>query len=717
MIEQVTPATRKLLVECRCLAMCDGTENSFAKLDEAADGLASGDAHIDRIAVHLLKAELLYADDNSEDSLQVFREKIDPELYNLPDEIRLTIGDNRNLISFPHESEHFRQFYHGFDERRLAGVRILNHDALLSAMKSAQEGKHFESLPILWRELRRAYLKASWRGSWVVSKHMAQECLDLGLPHEAAYYAMLSMDSAFGERIGEHLLARRDPHLIELTINRILASANLRRHAVVACSLIHTVGDAIPQEQLGRLVEWVLPRSREQRRSLSACVLMEKAWMALGSIAPQLSNAQAHKVVAAAVSHPLWRTVHVDRRHIIPVLNRCVVHLDPVELRECANQVLPLVTNLKFDVDYVEAINLVCHMADLGGEEVKSIIADAVIPQGVRISNSVIAQVAPALGRRISDAEGLVRMSDNVAAEIRLLVQRLDSGKDPIKIAGAVGMVSKPVGGHELVVHIGVNSHALRALSEHRHMLPSSSIQSLVESILTMLGEPENMLSNKAQLMLALADFGDRLGNGLDQKIFDTLRPFAEGNIIEPTVVLTSQELKDPLNPFKMHYGEPGQVRGTAIYALACIEKAKPGVYASKLSSILEPALSDVDPEVRRLAFAAAREIPELPPAALTAVLMGTRDPDTGAAASAFHAIATKKNLRLTESQRALLLYGVRMAKESPDTELRVAGALVISNILRHTRAAANGELAELAKGFAQDICFSVRNAFKGGLA
>lgn len=710
MIERVMPSTRKLLVECRCLAMRDGSENSIAKLDEAVDRLASGDARLDRIALHLLKAELLYLDNKAEKSLEVFRDKIDSELHDLPDEIRLIIGDNRNLIGTWHEPEHPRRFYLGFDERRLAGVRILDSNALLAATRSAEEGKHFESLPAVWRELRRAYLKASWRGSWVISKHMAKECLDLGWPHEAAYHAMLSMDSEFGERIGKHLLACRDLHLIKLTIDKIFASASLRRHAVVACSLIHALGDAIPQERLGDLLEWLLPWSREQRAGLADCTLMEKAWMALGSIAPQLNTIQAHQVATAAVSHPLWRTVHIDRRHIIPVLNRCVTHLDPTELPEFASQALPLVTNLKSDVDYVEAINLVCHMAALGGEKVKSMIAEAVIPEGIEVSNSVLIRVAPALGRRIADANRLARMADKVATEIRLLVQRVKPGESPTRVSGAVGMVTKPVGEQKLVVHIGVNAHALAALSGLRDILADCAIQSLVESMLAMLVERENVLSNKAELMLALADFADRLSDGLHQKVLDTIGPFAEGNIIEPTVVMTSQELKEPLNPFRMHYGEPAQVRGTAIYTLACIEKAKPGVYGKRFNSILEPALSDMDPEIRRFAFAAAREAPRLSSPSFMALLMGTRDPDPKAAAAALYAIGASKNLKLTKSRWDLLLYGIRMARESPDAELRRAGALVISNMRQQATLPKDQRIAELAKGFAEDICFSVRN-------
>jgi len=583
-------------------------------------------------------------------------------------------------------------------------------NALLTAIESAEEGKHFKSLPILWRELRRAYLKTSWRGFWLMSKYMAREYLEIESPHEAIHHAVVSMNTKLAKKIGRYLLERRDANLIKLTINKVLTAASLRRHAVVACSLIHTLGDAICQEQLEDVVQWLLPRCAEKRNRLDSCMLMPEAWKALGSIVPLLNTTQTHKIVTAAVRHPLWREVHVDRRNILPVLHGCIVHLDLNELEDLAKKVLPIVTTLKSDIDYVEAINLVCQIATLGDDKLKSTIAESLMPKGAEISNSVLIEAAPKLGRQIVGADELERIAERFAENIRLQVQRLSLEEDVVRLAGEVFVITKPFEDYKLVVHVGMNSHALATLSRQRDVLTNASIKLLVEAVLSMLVEPENVMKNKVELMLVLAEFGDRFGRELSQNVFGVLRPFATGNITEPTAIMTTQESKDPLNPFKMNNTEPTQVRGIAIYTLACIEKANPKMYGKSLAEILEPALRDINPDIRKYAFAAAKETPKLSSESLIALLVGTRDSDAQAAVSAFYAIATKKDLKLNKSQWDLLFYGVTMASESPDSVLRQAGAFVILNILKQGSMSADKRISELARTFSEDICFSVRN-------
>jgi len=72
MIEHIASDTRKLLIECRCLAMRDGIKISIAKLDDAVEKLGDQDKLLDTITLQLLKAELLYLDDKVAESLKAF---------------------------------------------------------------------------------------------------------------------------------------------------------------------------------------------------------------------------------------------------------------------------------------------------------------------------------------------------------------------------------------------------------------------------------------------------------------------------------------------------------------------------------------------------------------------------------------------------------------------------------------------------------------------
>jgi hypothetical protein len=168
----------------------------------------------------------------------------------------------------------------------------------------------------------------------------------------------------------------------------------------------------------------------------------------------------------------------------------------------------------------------------------------------------------------------------------------------------------------------------------------------------------------------------------------------------------------NPLNPNKMRMGIPAELRGVALWALARIGKHYAANVGPEIQDILEDALADLDPEVRRFAFAAARDMFKLSEAATMAVFLGTRDADPNAATSAFAALATKTDLRLTRSQWQQFIYAAKLASQSPATSLRrtAAGALCRLSPMAPSiglRAKAGDVLAS----FASDVCASVREA------
>ena len=262
-------------------------------------------------------------------------------------------------------------------------------------------------------------------------------------------------------------------------------------------------------------------------------------------------------------------------------------------------------------------------------------------------------------------------------------MQRLKPEEEPAKVSGGLGNISQTKGNQKLVVQHGANTLALGVLVKHKDLLSRSALNNLFESILLALAEPENLVSTKVQLAHVLADFGEKIDPEYAEKVFTALLPFAEGKIIEPSIGMSWKEANDPLNPFKMRDTNPAELRGIAIYALARIEKSRSAVFGNRFYSLLETALSETDSDVRRLAFAAAREAPTLSDAALTAVLMGTRDANPDAAATAYYALAWKKNLKLTDGQWELLIHTLRFASQAQDAELRKAAARATTKIGR----------------------------------
>jgi hypothetical protein len=147
---------------------------------------------------------------------------------------------------------------------------------------------------------------------------------------------------------------------------------------------------------------------------------------------------------------------------------------------------------------------------------------------------------------------------------------------------------------------------------------------------------------------------------------------------------------------------------------LASIERDKPGIYGKERDRLLEIALTDVDPTVRTLAFAAAREKPTLSEPEFTALILGTRDAHPAAAHAAFAAIATKKGLALKRPQWRLLIHSAKLATQSRQVKLRQAAAYATAVLLNQAATkSVRKSLEEIREAFRRDTCYSVRNAAK----
>ena len=234
----------------------------------------------------------------------------------------------------------------------------------------------------------------------------------------------------------------------------------------------------------------------------------------------------------------------------------------------------------------------------------------------------------------------------------------------------------------------------------------------LIETALAAIADTENLLANRANVINGLMEFGVCLPDDLADQILSILIPLARGDIKEPTSVQSAAMTENPLNPYKFRTGTPSNLRGVALRALARIGKQDVVDSRPSIQPILEDALGDLDSEVRRFAFAAARAKPKRCGAVIMAVVLGTRDPDSSAAASAFAALANKTDLRLTRSQWQLFLYTVKMASQSPDAPLRRHACSALSRLIpQMPNTVLRAKADNLLSSFATDICASVREA------
>jgi hypothetical protein len=717
LLDQVSGATRLTLVKARRLAMRGSLAESLSLIDAQVGRCSATQKESDHIALALLKAELLHLDIQDQKALDIFDAVLVPRMAKLSDDLRFIIENNRNDVAFSLFSPtSATDFYHLVDRQSLVGFDIWDSRSVAIAEEAVAEGKHNQALAAFWRELVRAYRQGCWRPFHWAAKRMARECLDLGLPHEAVYHTLVAQVDKLVEQIGVHLLARRDVNALRQTVAKLISTANLQRHFRIACHLLVRIGDGVPDDQVDSVAQWLLsrcgwvPSDREQSQTV------EDAWKALEAIAWRLAEERAQEAAGLAVNHLFWcsvpstpNSVLIGRKQLVRTVNRMLYVLPKSEMETLCRQTVPLAKERKQDYDYPDVVNLLCHIAHRGSDGLKEWIGDQLFPPGQPVT-FLVGQVASTFGKQFLPAERLSQNADQIARNIRLQVQRLGLNEEAVTVPGTMMTYSSACGQGKIIVSVaqGVELHTM---ARHRKDIAADSLARLLQAVLTMIADRENVLINRMELIHGLMEFGDCLTDDLAGHALGTLEPLAQGVVEEPTTAAPAAAADNPLNPFKMRMGTPAEVRGMSLFALAKISRWRADTYLPKLQPLLEDALSDSDPDVRRYAYAAAREMPKLSEPALMAVLLGTRDPDPNAASAAFAALATKSDPHMTRTQWQQFIYTAKMASQSPAASLRRTAALALKRLCPSAPNRIQDRLAELISTFAKDVCASVRSA------
>ena len=712
MLENASSSIRELVVACRSQAILGKQDQALSHLDNALKGVRTSTT-LDRLMLLMAKVEILFLDCHEKEALKLFIEEIDDLIVNVPERVAIAVSYNRSDVAMAMLEPD--DFYGNFDRSRIANVELWGYRTLYGANEATAAGKHYDSLPAIWEELLRAYRQGCWRPYRAAARLMANECLKLGWPQEAVYHAIIAGQKETAQHVGEWLLVNGYPHNLESSVSALLACTNLQRHFVIGCEITIQMVDVIPNKQLDDVVQWLLPRASIVPHTISDGNILKQAWKVLVAISPRVNQAQAQVIANTATTHEAWkmkpnqRGVTV-REDMIKALSQCVNKLSKHEIEKLVEETLPLVLNRKQDHDYSDAVNLLCHLADCGGNEIKVNIRERMYPKGQPL-NRVLLQVATFFDVELEKADLLVKGALSIAQNIRLQVQRVPSDRSITMITGSFGYRAVDLGNEKLYVHM-ISTEDLEAIIRHRHKLTEEALNSVLDSVIEMIVERENLISNKIGLIQTLDDIGDVCDEQRAAKLFGVLSPLALGEIVEPEHGMSAVEAANPLNPFKMGSGKPGELRGVALYVLACIERDIPGIYGKKLDKLIEIGLTEVDPDVRSLAYAAAREKPTLSESEFTALILGTRDSIAEAAHAAFDAIAKKSEFELKRPQWRLLIHSIRIAARSRDVILRRAAAYTCSQIIETIpNGVLKKDLTELRDTFMSDTCFSVRKS------
>jgi len=712
LLEQVNPEVRQELVRQRASAMRGELDRADSALRDLLARQAGSGNDIDVVALAMSRAELLQLDERAAAAMEQFQVLIRPRLDRLDLPIRLAVEQNYVDLKTdpigPDAAGGVSDFYHLYDRKQAAAVEWSDNLNLAVALEAIEKQNHRKALSALWYEAIRTYRLGCWGVHRVAMRRLGEEWLRIGEPADAAYCAILSLDDGLAGAVADDLLRRMDPALAGRVVARVLEIANLRKHFCTGCEFLSRVGDAIADEQLGAIAEWLLPRCSIQQDHRGTAGPVHRAWRALLPIAHRLPSELARRAIVAAVTSPAWTGAGgswVAREQIVETVNHLVPALPEGDLEALAHQALPLATERMLETDFVDVINLLCHMAVRGGDGVRDLIGDRLFAPD-RPRYHVLGQVAHVFGREFLPIDRLHQLPTQVTRNVRLQVQRRPRGQPFEQVPGAVFQITRESDAQTILTS-GVSMMDWHATARHRQQLPQKAIREMALAALDMVVDPDNDLSNRASLINGLMELSDMLDGPTAARAFDVLERIARGEI-----EVSSDRRSGPLDVVRVQSTTREDLRAIALVGAAQVGSHHADLYRERLEDLLDEAFSAPEVEVRQGAFAAFRDFPVRSEGPLLAVLLGTRDPDPGGAITAFAALAEKRDLALNRNHWRLLLYSTRLAGRSTSRNLRRHAAATLAHLIDLAPGGAIRRQAEdILTNFGTDISASVREA------
>lgn len=715
LLDRVSHGVRRQLVKSRILAMEGSIEDALQSLNNSIETVGNSRPR-DTVVLGLLKAELLHLDLRHEEARAVIEKVVSPHLAELMAEERFGVEQNLSDLQFYTGNFGTALYYNVVDQKRLLDFEWLDYRELFTSKQDADRGKHYETLPILWQQHRRAYSHVCWVAQKWTNQLLANESVQLKSWQDAVHHAILACDETSLDGIIEGVLSTRNVELIERVVKRLLTTANLKMHFVVACKIIKGVADAIPDSLILPVGEWLLKRAKDDIRVRIGTDYVALAWETIAAVASRFGIELAKSTIQVAVQHPIWNTKFSDPNRVIPArkeavraLEGLVQSIDVDDISQLADSALQLMIDRPQVTDYDDVVNLLCHLAVHGGKTVRDKLALSLYPVGQPVSR-VLASVATYFDKgELFDSIRLQNFATQIEQEIYRQVQWVaqDQIAEPVN-EQLFTFNCSPKSDRTLVVY-AVGLTGLHAIIQHRAKLDESTLGKLIVAILDMAQNKDNFCSNRAALLQALTAMVDVIPASARTKCVEVLEQIARGPVEESSEYNTAAETDNPMNRFKYRFGRPDDVQSAALVALAMVAAGQSSAI-KRVVDILDESLCDHRPGIRRASYAAAWRLPDVSEGVILGVLAGLRDPDPNVAESAFAALANQPNWKLNRNHWRVLLMATRLAQSTGSSKLRrVAATALVAKSSKCPPQHAN-ELAELLKAFGDDICWSVRN-------
>ena len=495
---------------------------------------------------------------------------------------------------------------------------------------------------------------------------------------------------------------------LRMTAQDLIKKGHMRLHARLVSIFLKTAADAIPDDLIDHcgnyLLKWV-PHKREFMRPLDVATA---AWAALQCLGSRVTSGVADRALDEACGSPSWCEPRaLDREPIIKACTSLVHAASEARLVSFANQVAPLGKPAQRSHDYEHLLDLLWQISHRSSNA-KEIVAMVLFPSLDAVPASLM-QFAKLLGKRPGDPRELNRIAIRFAERIRRQVTLLGMGQEGPPTDG-FGTFTIVDGKQQVVVQLSNFGPSFEGVLAYGQVLSEASVRALLDAMVEMIASPHNLLVNKAELAHYAGRFSEFLPSGDAETLIRALSPLAEGQVSDVTSD-ASGSAGDPSNPFTTNARTHAQVQGTALIALARLDKYQPGVRTAIIQDLIAAGLAHGDASVRRSTYIAASWLSDTSDAIVTGLLVGSRDDNAEAAAAALGVLASSEHVSLDRHQMDYLVQALHRASASNVGALRSAAAKTTRQLRKrdltesHTCA-----LDEIEKHLESDLLCSVRS-------
>ena len=332
------------------------------------------------------QAELHFVDGRHFEALEILDTKGFPSIATLPREQRIALENNRSFLHIlVGKQDATRDFNSAVDQAR--DSREANHlRQLVRAEQASLEKKHYDSLPILWRDLLQNYFDGDWNGRKSAHARFASEAFAAEWILPATHHAILGDADKLLVRIAQRLSSSPQPEQLDQVVSYLLKNCHLTQHAMTAAKMLQHLGDVIPDSRIAELVDRVDQMLARPEITRADKVAIEGALELIEHVAFRLSQDEAIRLIRRVMNHCSMTAVGWSRLARVKSLSAMVDYVRAFDWRSFAISILPLAKEQRYEGDLENVLFLLEQVAERDSSA-QALIADTLIPSGIPQTN------------------------------------------------------------------------------------------------------------------------------------------------------------------------------------------------------------------------------------------------------------------------------------------------------------------------------------------